>query len=276
MMKIISWNIAKRKKAWRSLLESDADFALLQEANRPPNDVAKSVETDPQSWETGGKLNRPWRAALVNLSKSYHIQWLEPKPLEEASSNDFAVTRLGTIAAGIVKPPSEDPIILLSLYGIWESQHPVCNGSRIYADASVHHLISDISTFIRREGDHRIIAAGDLNILYGYGEKGSSYWASRYATVFDRMEALGLHLAGPQAPQGGRQAEPWPKELPKSSKNVPTYHTTRQSPETATRQLDFVFASKSLIDDVSVEAINDPSEWGPSDHCRVEIEISEN
>jgi len=37
--------------------------------------------------------------------------------------------------------------------------------------------------------------------------------------------------------------------------------------------LDFVFASKSLIDDVRVEAINDPYEWGPSDHCRVEIEV---
>ena len=73
--------------------------------------------------------------------------------------------------------------------------------------------------------------------------------------------------------QGGLQAEPWPKELPGGSKNVPTYHTTRQSPETATRQLDFVFASKSLIDDVSVESINDPGGWGSSDHCRVEIEV---
>lgn len=91
--------------------------------------------------------------------------------------------------------------------------------------------------------------------------------------MFDRFEALGLQFAGPQAPEGGRQADPWPKELPKTSKNIPTYHTTHQTPETATRQLDFVFASKSLIDDVSVEAINDPDEWGPSDHCRIEIEL---
>ena len=29
-----------------------------------------------------------------------------------------------------------------------------------------------------------MLAAGDLNILYGYGENGSAYWAARYATVF--------------------------------------------------------------------------------------------
>ena len=180
---------------------------------------------------------------------------------------------MGTIAAGIVQFPSREPIILVSLYGSWESHHPIYKGSSIYADGSVHRLISDLSTFIRNEEEHRIIAAGDLNILYGYGERGNSYWGSRYATVFDRMEALGLRFAGPQAPEGGRQADPWPEELPKRSKNVPTYHTTHQSPKTATRQLDFVFASKNLFDDVSVEAINNPDEWGPSDHCRVVIEL---
>jgi len=38
------------------------------------------------------------------------------------------------------------------------------------------------------------------------------------------------------------------------------------------RQLDFVFASKALAEDVSVKALNYPEEWGPSDHCRVVIE----
>ncbi len=89
---------------------------------------------------------------------------------------------------------------------------------------------------------HRIVAAGDLNILHGYGEHGSAHWASRYATVFDRMEALGLAFVGPQHPHG-RQAEPWPDELPRESLNVPTFHSTKQTPASATRQLDFVFAS---------------------------------
>jgi len=120
---------------------------------------------------------------------------------------------------------------------------------------------------------HRIIAAGDLNILHRYGEQGNAYWAARYATVFDRADAMGLHFVGPQAPHG-RQASPWPPELPDGSRNVPTFHTPRQGPMGETRQLDFVFASPALKDRLSVRALNaDPDEWGPSDHCRVAIEL---
>ena len=86
------------------------------------------------------------------------------------------------------------------------------------------------------------------------------------------MDALGLSFVGPQAPYG-LQADPWPEELPKKSKDVPTYYTSHQNPTSATRQLDFVFASKAIAVRVSVRAINEPSEWGPSDHCRVEIEM---
>jgi hypothetical protein len=45
-------------------------------------------------------------------------------------------------------------------------------------------------------------------------------------------------------------------------------------PETATRQVDFVFASDSLKDRLRIRALNAPDEWGPSDHCRVLIELS--
>ena len=41
----------------------------------------------------------------------------------------------------------------------------------------------------------------------------------------------------------------------------------------AARQLDFVFASIDIADQVRVRALNEPKEWGNSDHCRVAIEI---
>ena len=85
------------------------------------------------------------------------------------------------------------------------------------------------------------------------------------------MEALGLPFVGPQAPHGGRQADPWPKELPCESLNVPTHYS--DAPTAATRQLNFVFASKALADSLCVRALNEPDEWGPSDHCRLEIEV---
>jgi exonuclease III len=134
-------------------------------------------------------------------------------------------------------------------------------------------LLSDLAGIVKDSGSHRIIAAGDLNILHGYGDYGDSYWAARYATVFDRAETMGLKFVGPQAPHG-RQASPWPAELPEESRNVPTFYTSRRGPMGATRQLDFVFASQSLADRLSARALNsDPDEWGASDHCRVAIEL---
>jgi hypothetical protein len=87
------------------------------------------------------------------------------------------------------------------------------------------------------------------------------------------MEAIGLPFVGPQAPHGGRQANPWPDELPCDSLDMPTFHHSRQTPATASRQLDFVFASESLVDEIEVGALNDPNEWGPGDHCRLRIEL---
>ena len=159
------------------------------------------------------------------------------------------------------------------MYSLWERPHESAASREIYADASAHRVVSDLSQFVATETGHRIIAAGDLNVLHGHGEHGNRYWGGRYETVFARMRAVGLHFVGPQYPKG-RQADPWPDELPRNSLNVPTYHTNRQTPSTATRQLDFVFASDALRDSLAVRALNEPGRWGPSDHCQLEIEIT--
>lgn len=123
-----------------------------------------------------------------------------------------------------------------------------------------------------------MILAGDFNIVRGFGDADGKdakrFWAARYETVFSRMTALCFRFMGPQAPHG-RQADPRPEELPRESKNVPTYHSSRQSPATATRQLDFVFASDTIADRVQVRALNGVDESGPRDHCRVTIEIGD-
>jgi endonuclease/exonuclease/phosphatase family metal-dependent hydrolase len=273
-MKLISWNIAHRAEPWSELLDSDADIALLQEASEPPAAVAGSLDASPGPWFTAGtEARRPWRAAVVRLSNRVEVEWLHPKSIEEAQPGDLSVSRVGTLAAAKVTPSAGEPFIVASMYGLWESPHRDAKSDWIYADGSVHRLISDLSALVGRQAGHRIVAAGDLNILYGYGEHGNAYWASRYATVFSRMSDLGLSFVGPQAP-AGRQADPWPNELPTASNNVPTYHTNRQTPATATRQLDFVFASRGLAEQVRVRALNAVDSWGPSDHCRVEIEIA--
>lgn len=272
-MKVIAWNIARRERPWRELLKMDADIALLSEATPPPADIAGCLNVDPAPWRTAGAgVNRPWRTAVAKLSNRAQVEWLEPKPVAEASPGDLAVSRIGTLAAAVVTPTAADPFVVVSMYAAWEKPHSITGSGWIYADGSAHRLLSDLSALIGQQSRHRILVAGDLNILYGYGEGGSAYWAARYATVFDRMKMLGFSFVGPQAP-AGLQADPWPAELPVGSRNVPTYHTSHQTPATAARQLDFVFASTGLAADLSVCALNEIEQWGPSDHCPIQIEF---
>ena len=119
-----------------------------------------------------------------------------------------------------------------------------------------------------------LVVAGDWNILRGYGEHKSKLWAKRYAMVFDRAELLGLKFIGPTADDGTRQADPWPDELPTDSTCVPTFHHSGQTPATATRQLDFVFATPAIADRVSVSALNGVDVWGASDHRQVQITLN--
>lgn len=270
-IRIISWNVCRSPRAWQVLIDQRADVGLLQEAQAPPPQTAKRIQLDTAPWSTGAAANRNWRTAVAGLSSRVDVLPWSLASLDSPSPGALGVSLKGTLAVADVKMvETGETITVASMYGTWE--RPACSSSWIYADASVHRLISDLSAVIGSQRGHRIIVAGDLNILNGYGESGSSYWQSRYATVFSRMEALGLTFVGPQAPDGGYQAEPWPPELPKGSRNVPTYRTAVDRPETATRQLDFVFASHALESRLRVSALNSPEDWGPSDHCRILIE----
>ena len=223
VVKMISWNIAHRAECWKCLANTDADVALLQEAAKPPREIAERFDVDPASWHTaGGDVDVPrlWRATIVRLSDRVQVDWIEAKTIDKARAGELAVSRLGTLAAARVTMPGIGPFVCVSMYSCWTSPLAIAGGGWSISDASAHRVVSDLSAFIGRQRGHRIVAAGDLNILYGYGEDGSAYWAGRYETVFTRMKALGLPFIGPQAPNG-RQADPWPNELPRNSRNVP-------------------------------------------------------
>ena len=115
-----------------------------------------------------------------------------------------------------------------------------------------------------------MLAAGDLNLYYGATE---ALWYERERVVWDRFKALGLEFLGPQLPNG-RAASSTPPVSPENTRDVPTYHTVRQTRAEANRQLDYAFASRGLHEDVTVRALNGVEEWGPSDHCRLLIEVS--
>lgn len=218
-------------------------------------------------WGTAGAAQRRWRTAIANLSD---LTTLQPRPtvgIAQATRSDWVVSVDGTITAADVVIDGRVVVTVASVYAAWE----MSPAGRGYADASAHRILSDLS-MLMGSSHHRLIVAGDWNILRGYGEDGNRYWKARYESVFDRADALGLRFVGPRAPDG-RRADPWPTELPRESLCVPTFHHNRQRPATATRQLDFVFASKTIADHVHVRALNDPDDWGPSDHCRLVIDF---
>ena len=276
MIEIVCWNIGHLDEPWRELAHSGADVALLQEAKAPPADVGPYVEVDASwPWFTSGG-NRPWRTAIAKLSDRVTVRPIESRAIDAAEADHLPVSRTGTLcAAEVTYGDPEQTITLVSLYGAWERPLDITRSGWIHADGSVHQLISDRCGLIGHQNRHRIIAAGDLNIPYGYGESGSRYWKARYDSVFQQMESVGLPLVGPLAPDGGLQADPWPAELLTDSRNVPTFRTNRNQPATAKRQLDFVFASECLWSRLRVQALNRPSERGSIDHCRIRIQLAE-
>jgi hypothetical protein len=110
MLKIIAWNLARREESWRSLIGTDADVALVQEAAPPPPDVAQRIEVHSAPWKTAGAgCYRPWCTAVVKLSDRVNLEWLEPKGIADAQPGELAVSRLGTLAVAILTPPTGEP-----------------------------------------------------------------------------------------------------------------------------------------------------------------------
>jgi len=269
-MRLVSWNIARRGACWDELArDGTLDLALLQEAVPPATNLGFTDTVPPPDtrWFTAGSGQRPYCAAIARLSERVRLHPIEHVPIGERMRRDqLGVSRVGTVAAADVELHTGERITLASVHAPWENAR---EGSWIYADASAHRIVSDISVFVGRQRGHRVIVAGDLNILYGYGEGGSVYWRERYASVFARMASLGLPLVGPHEPHGAK-ADPWPRELPRDSRTVPTFKPNSGLPA---RQMDFVFASPELHDRLEVAALNDAASWGPSDHCRVSITL---
>ena len=283
MIRVVSWNIATMHQPWRDLVEMDADVALLQEAGTIPEDVRNRVELSPhQPWlshdpTTGYPHYDRW-PMVVKLSDRVKVEWFRqigPSWVPPERPQDVAVSGVGTIDVAWVFPgDGTEPFIAASMYARWFGPHPTAEGTWIYPDASAHRIISDLSAFIGyydRPERHRILAAGDLNVSF----QSTNQFDHRAQTVLDRFQALGFDYLGPQYP-AGRRADPIPEHLTEDSLDVPTYyHKPSKTPAGAYAQLDHVFASRGFHEEVRAQALNEIAEWGPSDHCRILIEIGD-
>lgn len=172
----------------------------------------------------------------------------------------------------------QQPFIVASLYASWIMPHPLTYTKyRVgAADVAAHRAISDLSTFIGDDdpSTHRVLAAGDLNMVYGWRDDNPTSYGARERTVWDRMEALGMEYLGPKFPNG-RRVCPSESGAPEDTENVRTYHTSRSSPMKAYIQLDHAFASKGFDKGIETRALNCVCQWGSSDHCRIVMSVSD-
>jgi hypothetical protein len=82
------------------------------------------------------------------------------------------VSRHGTLAAADVLL-DDGLVTLVSLYVARDRS--VVGRTLIHAEAAAHRLLSDLSALLTHPTRHRIIAAGDLNLLHRHGEGGDPY-----------------------------------------------------------------------------------------------------
>ena len=68
-------------------------------------------------------------------------------------------------------------------------------------------------------------------------------------------------------------AESAPDDVPSDTKNVPTFYRPGSGLASAVNHVDDAFASRRFYERVSVRVLNGVEEWGPSDHCRLMIEV---
>ena len=245
-MRVVSWNINRWQEPWRQLVSMDADVALLQEAGTPPADVADGVDLGPdEHWDSHVWNSRWWEGRfknlfnrwpkIVKLSERVEVEWFKQiSPIGGMFQDEIAVSGIGTIAAARIRPKDGlAPFIAVSMYARWLSPHPDAHSNWTYQDASAHRIISDLSAFIGSTdpATHRILAAGDLNMIYGATEDNRLALPERDRTVTDRMAALGMEFLGPQYPDG-RKASPTPSGLPSDTRNVPTYYSVPAAPVT--------------------------------------------
>lgn len=295
MVRIVCWNINRSLDAWAELRETDdADVALLQEVGKGAARQMADAIGEGVSWDW--RRSNIW-PAVVRLSHRVKVEVFAHVAPEcgGMGQNTIAVSDSRTLAAARVTPLRDgktagDPFFVFSMYARWFEPHPHAGrtpsrreGRRIgiYSDGSAHRIISDLSAFIghTNPSSHRLLAAGDLNTIYGAADNNRLEKPARAQTIFDRMHALGMEFKGPQWPDANARAEPVPQGLPKNTKNVPTYLTAWERRRMDGRkiisgnQLDYVFASRGFHETVHVRALNDVTGFEPSDHCRIQIDV---
>jgi hypothetical protein len=80
------------------------------------------------------------------------------------SADDWVLSRFGSIAAADIVIDGANAFTAVSVYAAWKERPP----AYFYADGPAHMVLSDLSALMPRP-NHRLVIAGDWNVLRGYG-----------------------------------------------------------------------------------------------------------
>ena len=272
-MNLISWNMHQRPGNWAVLAnlmrEHHADAAMVQEAVAPPGQLPgdlrvfadPSQPTNPWQLPVPAGCKRNFASAIA-VSGDAAIERWTPTALGKAAYGGRTISHPGQWVA-LALGEGETRIWVVSLYGIWDK---TLDTGHIFAEATLHRAISDLAPLLYATDTARVVLAGDLNVWRGYGGK---KWEPGYRSVFQRLEAYGLALAGPYA-QPGSVLDGCPCADASGCRHVRTYRH-QQRKDSTPYQLDFAFSRGVKV--AGCSALDEERLWEHSDHCPILIEV---
>jgi hypothetical protein len=203
-VRLVSWNIGGPGADWRDVGALDADVALLQEAASPPIDLRTRVFPRLRRWRVAHR--RPRGSSLAGrdrrLSDRVGLEPIASGPLGTAWGS-LGCSRAGSWCAARLHGDDLPPVTVVSVYAAWGRS--IDGYGPIWADASAH--LSDLSPLLSARG-HRLLAAGDLNVLYGYGEHGNVVAKRRHHPVQPSATAAGGRCSRPARPSSPGASPP--------------------------------------------------------------------
>ncbi len=104
IINLLSWNMAQKAANWQTVIESEVDVAMLQEAKEPLDELKSKFITD---WEGdwAEESGSSWRAAVAGLAASEKIDFvpIKTQPLGGNDLSALMVSRPGSLAAANIR-----------------------------------------------------------------------------------------------------------------------------------------------------------------------------
>jgi endonuclease/exonuclease/phosphatase family metal-dependent hydrolase len=251
------WNLneagSAKPRSWKTLRTYRADVALLNEARMPKQGGDHHLDGGSLTLGRDGKT-RNWSTMVVSPHRLER-----PKAVWSTSWGarraPLANSRPGSWTAAVVRVPGVGDVTAISLYGLLDEK----------SDASVHRSLSDISPLLEDERYNRLLLlGGDLNTWTGW-KQGSKHLA-RDRVVLDRILAHGLYdcLITALERAGRGPLKGCTCSLGDDCRHTRT-RLDRQRKDTP-YQMDYLFASRELIQRLDTCMAIEPPADSPSDH----------